>query len=109
MPLNGKTLRKLLGIYGFSHKSLPLGQLYLRFSANSRSVLTSFSFSSGQCRWSCPRDTRFSELSPDLEKLQKKNQETEQRLALALKETDSLKAKLGKAEKELETAQVRYP
>lgn len=51
--------------------------------------------------------TRFSELFPDLKKLQKKNRKTEQRLAHALKEADSLKIKLGKTEKELETAQVQ--
>ena len=51
--------------------------------------------------------TRFSELSPDLPTLQQKNREPEQKLAHALKETDSLKAKLGKTEKELETAQVQ--
>ena len=42
-----------------------------------------------------------------MEKLRKKNRETEQRLTQALKEADSLKAKLGKAEKGLETAQVQ--
>ena len=42
-----------------------------------------------------------------MEKLRKKNRETEQRLTQALKEVDSLKAKLGKAEKGLEMAQVQ--
>ena len=42
-----------------------------------------------------------------MEKLRKKNRETEQRLTQALKEADSLKAKLGKTEKELEPAQVQ--
>ena len=42
-----------------------------------------------------------------MEKLQKNNREIEQRFAHALKEIDSLKAKLGKTEKELETAQVQ--
>ena len=51
--------------------------------------------------------TRFSELSPDLEKMQKKNREGEQKLAKALKEMDSLKTKLGQAEKGLEDSQVQ--
>ena len=51
--------------------------------------------------------TRFSELSPDLEKLQKKKRKIEQRLVRALKETDSLKGKLDKAENELEAVQLQ--
>ncbi|XP_071904111.1 uncharacterized protein [Coffea arabica] len=51
--------------------------------------------------------TRFSELSPDLEKMRKRNLEAEKNLSQALKEASSLKAKLDKAEKELDAAQVQ--
>ena len=53
--------------------------------------------------------TRFSELSPDLEKLKKKNRETEQRLAQTLKEADSLKARVGEAYKGLEGPKSSLP
>nr|XP_027072920.1 uncharacterized protein LOC113697479 [Coffea arabica] len=53
--------------------------------------------------------TRFSELSPDLEKLRKKNLEVERKLSQALQEASSLKAKLDKAEKEMDAAQVQLP